>query len=199
MNLRLVTDATSEPITTAQAKTHCNISGDTDNTYVDILIKAARQSVEKLTDRAILTQTWKLYLDNFPANSDTPIPLPYSPLISVTHIKYYDTDDTQQTWDSDYYQADIASEPGRVVAVSGQSYPSTYDRKLSAVEIQYTAGYGAAIAQATLLPQGIIQAIYMLISHWYENRETVLVGTISKEIAFAVSALTNLDSVGWIF
>jgi len=199
INWQLVTDAASEPITQAQAKTHMRITAATDNDYVDILIKTARCAVERLTGRAILTQTWNLFLDDFPANSSEVIHVPWSPLLAVTHIKYYDTDNTQQTWDSDYYQVDITSEPGRIIPVSGQSYPSVYSGRLSAVEIQYTAGYGATIAAATLLPPELSQAMYMLMAHWYENRENVLVGTIAKEIEFAVTALTDLVSVGWVF
>jgi uncharacterized phiE125 gp8 family phage protein len=42
------------------------------------------------------------------------------------------------------------------------------NQKLSAVEIQYVAGYGSA---ATSVPEGIRQAILLAVGHWYENRE----------------------------
>jgi len=39
------------------------------------------------------------------------------------------------------------------------------------------------------LPKPIYQAMLMLIAHWYENREAVLIGRPSKEIEFAVTNL----------
>jgi uncharacterized phiE125 gp8 family phage protein len=98
MYWRLVTDAASEPITAAQAKTHCRIDTSLDDTYIGILIKTARQKVEEDTDRAMLTQTWKIYLDDFPASDSEPILFPRSPLIAVSSVAYTDTAGSSQTW-----------------------------------------------------------------------------------------------------
>lgn len=172
MNWKLVTDAASEPITTAQAKTHCRIDTDTDDTYIDILIKTARQQVEEDTDRAMLTQTWEIYMDSFPASDSTPIRFPRSPLIAVSSVAYTDTAGDAQTWSADEYDVDINTEPGRLLPAYGYTYPSTYD-KPSNVIIAYTCGYGVDIGEATLLPQGTLMATYLLISHGYEHREAV--------------------------
>jgi hypothetical protein len=53
------------------------------------------------------------------------------------------------------------------------------------------AGYGAASA----VPDDAKQAILLLASHWVENREAVLSGTISKEIELSYTALT--DRLKW--
>jgi len=53
------------------------------------------------------------------------------------------------------------------------------------VQISYLAGYGGAAN----VPTPAKHAIKMLVGHWYANRETVLVGSISKEFEFAASAL----------
>lgn len=196
---RLKTDAASEPITTAQAKTHCNISTSDDDTYVDILIKAARQKVESDTDRAFLNQSWYLYLDDFPASSDTALYLPMSPLSSVTAITYTDTDDAAATWSSDHYDADISHEPGRILPAYGYTYPADVKDKPSCIKIEYVAGYGANIGAATLLPVTMTQALYILVSHWYENREPIITGTIVATTPLAYDSLINTVSVGWLF
>lgn len=196
MYWKRTTDATTEPITTAQAKAHLNIVDfSDDDTYIDILVAAARQKVESDTGRVFFDQTWKLYLDEFP---DGLIRLPNAPLSSVTSIKYYDVDNSQQTWSSDYYQADTSHEPGRVQLVYGYSYPTTYNR-LAAIEIEYVIGYGAAIAQATTIPKLMFHAAYLLIGTWYENREEVITGTIVSSLPEAVGYrnLVNLMKVGW--
>jgi hypothetical protein len=55
------------------------------------------------------------------------------------------------------------------------------------VQITYLAGYGGAAN----VPAPAKHAIKMLVGHWYANRESVLIGSISKELEFAVTALLS--------
>ncbi len=50
----LITDAASEPLTTAEAKLHLRVDGSTEDTYIDNLIKAARIYCEKYTNRSFI-------------------------------------------------------------------------------------------------------------------------------------------------
>ncbi|NIP96558.1 MAG: hypothetical protein GWO24_25240, partial [Akkermansiaceae bacterium] len=93
--------------------------------------KAARTLAEQVQGRALITQTWDLTLDGWPAKGY--FELPRAPLQSITSIKYYDEDDTEATVDSGTYFVDIASEPGRVVLNSGESWPSTTLRPVNGV------------------------------------------------------------------
>lgn len=196
---KLKTDAASEPITTAQAKTHCNITTSDDDTYIDILIGAARQKVESDSGRAMLNQSWYLYLDDFPSSSDTALYLPVSPMSTVTAITYTDTDGDSATWSSDEYDVDPHHEPGRVLPAYGYTYPSDALDKPSCVRVEYVVGYGANIGAATLLPVTMTQALYLLVSHWYENREPVIVGTIVSDAPLAYDSLIGSVKVGWLF
>lgn len=201
MYWRLVTDATTEPITTAQAKTHCIIDTDDDDTYVDILVKAARQTVEDDTDRAMLNQTWKIYLDDFPSSSSTPIYIPRSPLVSVTSITYTDTNGDPQTWDDDEYDEDIYTEPARIIPAYGYTWPSTREEP-SNVIIESVHGYGVNIAGATLLPSGLLMAMYLLIAHGYEHREAVMESNQRggfTTIPLGYEGYINRLAVGWHF
>jgi hypothetical protein len=45
------------------------------------------------------------------------------------------------------------------------------------------------------VPAAIRHAILMLVAYWYDNRSTVLVGSISKQLEFAVESL--LSSQKW--
>jgi hypothetical protein len=45
------------------------------------------------------------------------------------------------------------------------------------------------------VPASIRHACLMLVGHWYESRSTVLVGSISKPLEFAVESL--LSSQKW--
>lgn len=55
----------------------------------------------------------------------------------------------------------------------------------SDIYVLLTAGW----ATAADVPGNLKQAIRMLVAHWYENRETVVVGTITSEVQFGVDQL----------
>lgn len=187
--LKLLTAPTVEPVTTAEAKTNMRVTSSDDDTFIGTLITAARRYAEQHCRRAFVNQTWDLYLDDWPGDDYIVIPRP--PLVSVTHVKYTDSGNTVNTWAAANYIVDSYREPGRVVLGYGISWPTATLRPTSAINVQYVAGYGAAAAN---VPQEIKQAILLLVAHWYENREAVLVGSISKATEFAVNALLGIDA-----
>ena len=99
------------------------------------------------------------------------ITLPISPLASVTHIKYYDSDNTLQTWDASNYIVDSQSKPPRIRLSQSSTFPSTYTRP-NAVEIKYVAGYTSTSAVG--YPTALNAAIYLIVGHLYENRQEVV-------------------------
>lgn len=170
---KIVTPAAATPVTLTEAKAHLRIdtSDTTEDTLITTLLTVASDIAEKRMARALISQTWAQYLDEFPCEDSIEIKLP--PLQSITHIKYYDADNTLQTLASSNYDLDIISEPGIVRLSATGSWPSTYDKN-NAVIITFVAGYGAA---STSVPEIIRAAIKLLISHFFENREGVLVST----------------------
>jgi hypothetical protein len=186
MGLKRLTDATSEPISTAEAKAFMRVSASTEDTLIGSLIKAARQACEAYTGRAFITQTWEYNLDQFPstraADSDwdgvregpvsslfSPldyIDLPVAPLISVGSLKTYADDGTATTMTATDYIVDVRRVPGRITLARGASWPVDL-RTANAVLITFDAGYGAAAA----VPGPIVQAIYQATAFFFENRE----------------------------
>lgn len=165
-SLALVTGPASEPVTLSEAKAHLKVEHSDDDTLITSLIKAARGYCETYTRRAFITQTWDLFMDEFPPSSDEPIFIHNPKLQSVTHVKYFDINNVEQTWAGANYQVDIATEPGRILPVDGTTWPAV-KRRMNAVNVRYVAGYGAA----SDVPQEIKQAMLLLIGDWYENRE----------------------------
>ncbi|MCG3168189.1 MAG: hypothetical protein POELPBGB_03989 [Bacteroidia bacterium] len=157
-------------MTTAEAKTHCRVDISDDDALIDRLITAARRRVEHDSLHALLTQTWELVLGGFP-DADR-IELPYPPLQSITSVTYVDSAGASTTWSSSNYHADTDSTPGRLVAAYGVSWPTFTPRPYSAVRVRYVAGWTAADS----VPAELRQAVLLLVGHWYEQREAVLVG-----------------------
>ncbi len=178
---QLTTGPASEPVTTAQAKAQLNVDFDTDDTYIDLLVAAARTTVENHTQRGLINQTWTLKLDDFP---DT-FTLPRAPLSSVTSITYIDGDGNSQTLATSVYDVDTQSEPGRVLLAYGQTWPTTRDQ-VNAVTVTYVVGYGSA---ASSVPEPFKHAIKLLVAHWYHQREAVTSNSAPREVPFTVDAL----------
>lgn len=183
----LITAPNEEPLALAEVKQHLRLDDGltAEDGLIASLIVAARQHAEQVTRRALITQTWDLYLDAFPCGD---IQLVKPPVASVTHVKYIATDGTLTTWDSEDYETELPTGPwaqrGRIYPAYGESYPSTRGEP-NAVVVRCVHGYGAA----SNVPDGIKAAMKLAIGHWYENREAVAVGTIAATIPMAVETL----------
>lgn len=152
-------------------------------------ITTLRETAETMLDgeagwlgRALLTQTWDLVLDWFPACIEIPLP----PLQSVSSIAYVDGDGATQTLSSSVYQVIDQGlwKPSLIVEAYQQSWPTTRDQP-QAVTVTFVAGYGAASA----VPAPIKSAIKLMVSHWYENREPVAIGETVEKMPMTVRAL----------
>lgn len=189
--LATLADNTTVIYTDNIADASLGASAPTTNTTADplvtALIKTARQAAEAYTHRALITQTWDYNCDTFPVEFRIPMP----PLISVTHVKYYDADGVLTTISSSDYIVDAPAGPqclhGRVVLAPNESWPTPQVR-VNAVTVRFVAGYGAASA----VPEPIRAAIKLLLGHLYENRESVVIterGSIVQEMPQAVQWL----------
>jgi uncharacterized phiE125 gp8 family phage protein len=185
-SLRVSVPPTVEPVSVAELKEHARIDHGHEDARLASLITTARLMVEKDTRRKLCTQTVILSLDYLPSYIVPDI----LPIQSISGITYYDGNNALQTLAASTYEADLYAEPVIIRPAFGQTWPTTYDR-FGAVLVTMVAGYGAASA----VPEDAKQAILLLASHWVENRESVLTGTISKEIELSYTALT--DRLKW--
>lgn len=186
MPLRLTTGPAVEPVEVSEVKLHSRIDTDADDAKIAVLIKAAREFLESVTNRQFITATYTLTMDRFPGGDD--IELPIAPLQSVESIKYLDASGNQQTLSGTAYDAVIHDDGyGHVYVDRSVGWPSVGDYR-NAVEIIYTCGHGDT---AATVPERIKQAIYLLVAHWYEHREAVVVGTISSELPMSLRMLIS--------
>ena len=148
---------------------------------------AATALAEERTGRQLVTATWTLKLDAFPAH-EAPIELPKAPLQSVTHVKYYDTAGVLQTLSSALYAVEAPvgdfAEPGRIVLNYGEVYPGTY-AQLNAVEVEFVAGYGTTSAVPGLMKA----ALLLVVGELFERREDAVTGTSIAEVPLAARRL----------
>jgi len=164
MATKPVTFPAVEPVSLAEAKAHLRIDHPDEDAHIGSLISAARKYIEKQTQRALATQTYRTTLDSFPTTSD--IRLDIGPVISITSIKYDDIDGLEQTLTADNYVLDNVNEPGWVIPIEA-GWPATVDA-INAVRVDYVAGW-----EAGTFPPDLKFGILMLVGHWYNNREAV--------------------------
>ena len=159
---KLKTAAATEPVSLVEAKLHLKVDLSTDDNLINDLIDSAIAYVEEYTNRQLISATWYRYLDCFP---DNVIELDWCPVTSVSSVKYYDSDNTEQTLSSANYVVDYASEPARIVLAWGYLWPDTYPRP-NAVTVEFVTGYASAAA----VPKPLKSALLLMIAHNYENR-----------------------------
>lgn len=152
-----------EPVSLVEAKLHLKVDDTVDDTLIDIWRQSARELIEERTNRSLITQTRVLKLEHFPTCDA--IVLTNGPVQSVTTVKYFDNDDTEQTMSSSDYWVDTHGNISRIVIKN--SWPATKCRP-SAVTVTYVAGYGAT---AATVPGPLKSAMLLLIGHFFENRQ----------------------------
>lgn len=191
----LVTAPAVKPVSIDYIKRHTIIEGSDEDVYLGVLLDSATAKAEDVTNRKLITQTWKGFLGNWPSGDY--ITVPYGSLQSVTHVKYKDSDGTQYTMDSGDYIVDTDSDPGRIVLGYGETWPNATLYPSNPIEIQFVCGYGAI--PDVSVPARIIQAILLMITDGYENRQTYHNGTAmtAVEIPGYMNGLLNDYRLGW--
>lgn len=175
MALRLVTAAATELVTEAEARAWAKLSTDEPAWIVNMLIAAARERAEHICNRAFVSKTWDLYLDEFPAAE---LSLERSPVTSITHVKYTDTAGAEQTFSSSSYVLDSYDSPAFLIPAEGYEWPATYDTA-NAVRIRFVEGPGALpIPEANLLKQYIC----VRIATGNEFRQGIVAGMLPHQL-----------------
>lgn len=163
--LQLVVRPAAEPVTVADAKAHSRISQNVEDSEVLGYITAARQVCEGIVRRALMPQTWRLALENWPGRDYVNgvrsfsnlgeyyrwnhIELPHPPLVSITTFTYTDTAGNVSNMVQGYgsaagnYLLDTDSEPGRIVLPYSGLWPTTVLLPAQPIKITYACGYSS--------------------------------------------------------
>lgn len=189
MRLITVTPASGNPVTLAELKQHINVttSSTAENDRLTELLNAATSFCQRdiSGNRQLMSATYDYKLSGFPNGRKLWLPLP--PLSSVTSVTYLDTSDASQTFSSSNYVVNRSDHnQGFIERKYSVSWPATSDRA-DAVTVRFVAGY----ASASAVPSEFKHAIKLIAGHWNENREALIVGTISSEVAIGVQRLLS--------
>lgn len=174
-----------QPLTLDEAKRQVRAEDfDDDDADIQAALDTATDWLDGyrgVTGRALITQTWRLYLPHFghgarrcravwPLVDRGPIELPLRPLQSVSAITYVDPAGQTQTLDPALYQV-IDGDIAEIWPASGRCWPQVQCDNRRAVALDFICGFGDA---GESVPPSIKSAMRLLIGHFYANREAVV-------------------------
>jgi len=175
MQVRIKTDLTVEPVTVAEAKAWCRVTGNAEDSIFTLLIASARKSLEKYCSASFGEKTIHVtWVDP----KEYEFELPYGPVISVDKIYYIDAEgtETEQVLNTDY---NVYGDQAALIKVATHWRSGITDGE--SIRIEYTAGYGNASTEP--LPDDLKMAILMQVATDYLFRENI-----------ATSGYTNLSN-----
>jgi uncharacterized phiE125 gp8 family phage protein len=176
---KVTTAATSEPLSVADVKRQLRIDFEDEDDYIEILITAARNHVEKYCNILLATQIVDLKCDSWCDFSR----LSVAPFQSVSEVTYIAPDGADSTVASSDYELRAEALEGEIVRAYGKQWPST--QRGSRITVSAIVGYDE-------VPPAVKLAMLLLIGHWFENREAVT--TDQKGLADLPMAVDSLLS-----
>jgi uncharacterized phiE125 gp8 family phage protein len=179
----LIDIAADELVSLTDAKRQVRMAeDDNEDAFIASLIAPARAYCERYSSHVFLERS---ITETFTRWGDYLL-LSKRPVISVDAISYIDTDGNEQ----DYTGFVAAGDPVRIYPPVGESFPGMADG--GTVTVEYTAGYPDNSTSEE--PQLARQAMLLLIGHWFENRESVMVDTraVAVEVPQTVNDILDL-------
>ena len=141
----------SLPVHRTAVRLHCRLGTDVteDNALLDAYIREATESVELHSGRALVMQTRKTFIDQWPFGRNVDplqpgqdVEVRGCPVAKLDSVTYTDNAGAAQTWSSSAYQFNSADEPSRLRYVWGGFYPVS---RLQEKSIVITTKNGYAI------------------------------------------------------
>ncbi len=115
-------------------------SGDTNfDALIDLLTAGVTEFAERYTGLTFIDQNYVTFRDFFTDSFE----LRRAPISAITHVKYTDNDDAQQTVVNTVYGL-TQTQYQRVFERDDQTWPGDKKPEPETIEIQFVAGFGAA-------------------------------------------------------
>jgi uncharacterized phiE125 gp8 family phage protein len=168
--------AQASPLTLEDAKAHLRVDGDDEDDLIDGCIAAAVDHVERFTGlvltRRLVTETlwnWGDRLNSWPVRG-------------IVSVSYVDALYLEQDYDLTALRVNLAARPVRLG--TNVRWPLVYGHN-APITVVVDAGY----LTSAEVPASVMQAIKLLVGHFFRNREAASVGVTVTEVPMAVDSL----------
>lgn len=173
----------AEPVSVDEMRAQLLIDGTADDALLAGYITEARQEIEDTFSIAMVEQSWRIVLDNWPngsgqwwdgtregavseiyANGATAwVEAPRWPLVTIDAVSVFSESGVETAVTvADTFDVDVYRQPGRMALKRGQTWPIAM-RAVNAIQIDYTAGFAS-------VPAPIKRAIKAMVAHMYSHR-----------------------------
>lgn len=175
MSIIKITPPAAEPVSLAEAKLALRFTSSALDTEISRRITSAREVAEHETGRALMSQTLRLDLVDWPscagALANFPgtvgeIVIPTAPVAAVTAVEYWDG----TTWaavNSSLYSLEPGPLLSSVLPAYGTTWPTLGNRAGARVRVTFQAGY----ADAASVPACVRDFIIAQAGAWLDNPE----------------------------
>lgn len=177
--LRLIEASATLAVSLASMKAHLNVNYDDDDALITAYIKAAQRLVEHDSNRILLSGLYEWRLDGWPEDFCKGIELPVSPVRNVLTVSYIDDAGDEQEIDADLWDWENTAS-GAVLFFDAGFAPPSPGRLRGGIRIGIEAGYdpengptGTGDDPDLEQPAAAIQAIKLIVGHYYEMRAAV--------------------------
>jgi uncharacterized phiE125 gp8 family phage protein len=164
MTMTELTPPVGEPLTLAETKAHLRVDGSNEDDLSASLIRIVREHIEWETGLALLSRTFRLYLDDWPGSRV--IQIARGPVQAIEAVTVYDADGAPQDIDASGFLLDGQARPARLI-LPRQPDPG---QALNGIEIDFSAGFGATGAD---VPDALKRAMLLHAALLYEFRGAV--------------------------
>jgi uncharacterized phiE125 gp8 family phage protein len=183
MNVTVLVAPAAEPLALAEAKDYLRIAYDGEDGLVAGLIASARARIEELAGVAMISRTLRVTLDRWPngALERRSMRLPVKPADELVAVRVFDYSGAAETV-TERFDLDIGRAARLVWASGAFPWPR---RRINAIEIDYTAGFGEEPGDVA---EGLQLAVKRLVAHAYHARDAeTIAGPLPEDVAGLIS------------
>lgn len=164
MTYALITPPAAEPISLAELKAHIRIDGDDEDALLASLIGTARDHLERTAGLALISQGWRLYLDDWLESGA--IEIARGPVRSIDAVRAFDELGQESAISLAGHVLDGIQRPARLWL---RERPAVR-QAINGVEVDFTAGFGEASED---VPDMLKRAMLIHAAFMYEFRGAV--------------------------
>jgi uncharacterized phiE125 gp8 family phage protein len=168
VSLVQVTQPTALPISLHEVKAQARVVDNEQDAVLVGYIRAATNYVEESTGLRLVTQTWAQSVDWLPVRWNGYLRMPIAPVQSITEISYLNASGVPTIMSPAVYV--LRGE--RVMLAPEATWPALW-HGLDVATITFVVGYGP---DHNYVPESIRQAISMLVTYWFAQREAAAIG-----------------------
>ncbi|UGX84731.1 head-tail connector protein [Phyllobacterium meliloti] len=161
MTITVVKPTAVEPVALADLRQFLRLSGTGEDMLLSGLLKAARETLEAQTGLALIKQTQRLYVDQWP--KDDLVKIDRHPVRSIVCVTAYEPDGVPVILPIAQMHLETATRPARL-------HMHHEADGLGGLEIDFIAGFGETGLD---VPDALKHALMTLVAHWYEFRGAV--------------------------